>query len=311
MSDENFLLVDGNYFAYRSFYAVRDMGPSGDLSKNALYGFCRDLRNMLSRCYAKKAAVIWDGGLPQYRTSLLPEYKKQRPSMPDELRVQIPEIKKACGEFGVMSIRVEGEEADDVIASYSRLGVEKGENVVIATNDKDIFQIAEEKVRIYTTVKKYLSDERRYGLLEEHDVCRVWGVTKASLIKDVLSLMGDSSDNIPGVPGIGPKTATKLINSSGGVSELLADPVKYANPRISKLITEHRDNIMRNMQLVELNSEVALPLTLQDLEVKTEPENVADYLQRQGFPSLSRNWGGGVSTHRQTPNAAAFPYRSI
>lgn len=290
MDNKGILLVDGSYFAYRSFYAVRDMGVDGDLSKNALFGFCRDLRNMLTRCGVDKGAVVWDGGLPDFRKNLLPEYKQQRPSMPDELRSQMPEIKKACEEFGVRSLLVEGEEADDLIASYADEARKSGVGVVIATNDKDIFQLVDEGVRIYTTVKKYLSEGQRYGFLGEEGVCRAWNVNRPSLIRDLLALTGDSSDNIPGVPGIGPKTASKLINSAGGVEDLLQNPIQHANPRIAKLLEEHSETIRRNVKLVTLNKGIPLPSRLSELSITTKPGEVASYLRRQGFVSLSRDW---------------------
>lgn len=310
MNDQTMLLVDGNYFAYRSFYAVRDMGTGADLSKNALFGFCRDLRNMLTRCNAGLAAVVWDGGLPEARKQLLPDYKQQRPAMPDELKAQIPEIKKACGEFGVQNLRIEGEEADDLIASYAVRGRGDGMKVIIATNDKDIFQVAGGGVSIYTTVKKYLSEGQRYGFLGEEEVCQAWGVSKPSLIRDLLALTGDSSDNIPGVPGIGPKTAAKLVRSAGGVPELLQDPIRHANPRIAKLLTEHAVLIDRNMKLVSLNTEIALPIDPTGLRVKTQPDNVAGYLRGQGFVSLSRDWERGRVNYRK-PSAESSPYLPI
>lgn len=310
MDTNSLLLIDGSYFAYRSFYAVRDMGTGGDLSKNALFGFCRDLRNMLTRCNVGKAAVVWDGGLPECRKKLLPEYKQQRPPMPDELKVQIPEIKKACAEFGVHNLRLDGEEADDLIACYAQRGKERGMRVVIATNDKDIFQVVGDGVSIYTTVKKYLNEGQRYGFMGEAEVCRAWNVSKALLIRDLLALTGDSSDNIPGVPGIGPKTAAKLVNSSGGVEDLLKDPIRHANPRIAKLITEHSENIRRNVKLVTLNTELAMPAELDDLGVKTKPELVVGYLRKQGFVSLSRDWERSVASSRR-PSATPSPYLPI
>lgn len=309
MNNSSLLLVDGNYFAYRAFYAVRDLG-GGDLSKNALFGFCRDLKNMLGRCQSGKAAVVWDGGLPAFRKELLPDYKQQRPSMPDELKMQMPEIRKACGEFGIQSLRIEGEEADDLIATYAMRAKSMGLKVVIATNDKDIFQVVGEGVSIYTTVKKYLGEGQRYGFIDEEGVCRAWGVKKPALIKDLLALTGDSSDNIPGVPGIGPKTAAKLVNSAGGVEDLLKDPIRHANPRIAKLLADHSENINRNIKLVSLNTAITPPVEIEELEVRSKPENVVGYLKRQGFVSLSRDWERSIANSRR-PSVATTPYLPI
>jgi DNA polymerase-1 len=283
------LLVDGSYFAYRSFYAIREIYGGGDMSKNALFGFCRDLKRMTERCRTEMVGVVWDGGIPESRSQLLPEYKQQRPSMPDELRSQIPLIEDACDKMGIQNLRVKGQEADDLIASYTREAKAQGVGVTIATNDKDIFQLVDEGVCIYTTVKKYTGGES-HTFLGSGEVCAIWGVGHPRHIRDVLALTGDTSDNIPGVPGIGPKTASKLIKSAGGVEALAAEPSKHANPRLVKLLEDHKSLIERNMKIVGLDEEIPLPARLSDLIHRPSGNEVAVLLRGHGFSSLARDW---------------------
>jgi 5'-3' exonuclease len=301
------LLVDGSYFAYRSFYAIREIYGGGDMSKNALFGFCRDLKRMTDRTRAEMVGVVWDGGIPQGRSQLLPDYKQQRPPMPVELKAQIPAIEAACKKMGIGNLRVHGQEADDLIASYSKRARECSLEVIIATNDKDIFQVVKEGVSIYTTVKKYTGEGGGHALLGEGEVSKIWGVSRAALIKDILALTGDSSDNIPGVPGIGPKTACKLINASGGVDKLLESPVVYTNPRIAKLLEDHRSTVERNMKLVALDENIDLPAEIESLNYKPQPSEVGEYLRSFGFLSLAKDWeGGGKKSRTATGQGLLF-----
>jgi DNA polymerase-1 len=302
------LLVDASYFAYRSFYAIREIYGGGDMSKNALFGFCRDLKRMTDRTKAEMVGVVWDGGIPQSRSQLLPDYKQQRPPMPAELKAQIPAIEAACEKMGMGNLRVRGQEADDLIASYSKKARESSIQVIIATNDKDIFQVVGEGVSIYTTVKKYTGEGGGHALLGEREVTNIWGVQKASLIRDVLALTGDSSDNIPGVPGIGPKTACKLVNAAGGVDKLMESPVVYANPRIAKLLGEHRATIERNMKLVGLDENIELPVNIDALHYKPQHDQVGEYLRSFGFLSLAKDWerGGNRAPRGETRQGMLF-----
>lgn len=283
------LLVDGNYFAYRSFYAIREIARGGDLSKNAVFGFCHDIRRMVRRCGPEYAAVVWDGGLPDERTSLLPDYKQQRAPMPDELRSQIPLIQEACGHLGFSNVKVKGQEADDLIASYAKTAMTEGLGVIIATNDKDIFQIVQPGLHIYSTAKKHLVEGQSYALLGVEEVSAIWGVDSPSRIRDLLALTGDSSDNIPGVPGIGPKTASRLIRKAGGLAELMESPVTHANPRIAKLLEEHRATIERNLKLVSLDQAIPLPIGVESMERKPRHQEFSEFAKSHGFLSLAKD----------------------
>lgn len=301
------LLVDGSYYAYRSFYAIREMEWGGDISNNAVFGFAHDLRRMVERLKPDMACVLWDGGLPERRTSLLPGYKQQRDSMPDELRRQLEPIRAMAGAMGVANVKVGGEEADDLVASYSKAAVELGHRVFVGTNDKDIFQIASETVGIYTTAKKHLRENEAWRLLDGAGVEEVWGV-KPHLIPDVLALMGDSSDNIPGITGIGPKTAVKLINSSGGIRALMDEPAKYASERFSGMIREGRAALERNISLVSLKDDLPLPVPFEGLGLSPRYDELAEMARGLGFNSIVRmaeREGGNRALRAPSPGPSA------
>ena len=199
------LLVDGHYYAYRSFFAIRDLTNSRGEPTNAVFGFVKALRKMLSDLQPDAAAVIWDAGLPERRMVLLPTYKQQRDETPGDLEVQFPIIEEAAAALGVRNASLAGHEADDLIASYAAAARKQSADVIIATNDKDIYALVGEGVAVYSTNKTDLKDPTdSFALLGPTEVEEKWGVPPAK-IPDVLALTGDAVDNIPGVDGVGPK----------------------------------------------------------------------------------------------------------
>lgn len=312
LKDKKLLLVDGSYYAYRSFFAIREMEWGGDMANNAVFGFAHDLRRMLERTQPDMACVLWDGGLPERRTSILPGYKQQRDSMPDDLKRQLPTIREMTDAMGVRNIKVSGEEADDLVASYTRTAREAGCEVLIGTNDKDIFQLASDKVAIYSTAKKHLRENEAWRLLRGGDVEEVWGVPPERIV-DVLALMGDSSDNIPGITGIGPKTAVKLVKAAGSLQILMEEPEKYASERFSKMICSGREDLRRNISLVSLKDDIELPEAVEGLRVSPRYGELAEMARGLGFNSIVRmaERGGGERALRmpssQGPTGTASP----
>lgn len=217
------LLVDGHYYVYRSFFAIRDLSNSRGEPTNAIYGFVKTLRRMVKDLNPQLGAVVWDEGLPTRRTELQPAYKQQRAEMPAEMRPQLGFIQELVPLLGFHSVSLPDTEADDLMASYACAAVHQGIEVILATNDKDLFQLVDENVRIYTTNKAdLLSPKDSHALLDAACVQRKWGVPPG-LVGDILALIGDTVDNIPGVTGLGPKNAAHLLNSHGTLEALLAD----------------------------------------------------------------------------------------
>ena len=268
------LLVDGHYYLYRSFFAIRGLKNSRGEPTNAIYGFFKAIRKMLADVKPDRAAVIWDCGLPARRTELQPDYKQNRTEMPDDLRPQEDWLQKNTPLLGVACLEIQNTEADDLIASYAVQARREGAEIVIATNDKDILQLVGEGISIYSTVKNDIK-EGGFALLGTEAVRGKWGVDPAH-IADVLALTGDSSDNIPGVPGIGEKTAAALVNAHGSIAQILANPAVIPNAKLREKIATHHDLIVANREMVRLDDHLALPLPWMSLEIHPRyPELIA------------------------------------
>lgn len=268
------LLVDGHYYLYRSFFAIRGLSNSRGEPVNAIYGFVKALRRMLADLKPDYAAVVWDAGLPERRTALQPDYKQHRDEMPDDLEVQQEPLMEIVPLLGVASVLLENHEADDLIASYVVEARDEGIECVVATNDKDILQMVRDGVAIYSTAKADVGEgSYGYKLLGIPDVQAKWGVEPA-LIADVLALTGDSADNIPGVPGVGGKTAAKLINQFGSLDAILSG--EGLDPKIREKIEASRAQIVSNRSMVALDLDLPLPLPISAMRVSPRyPELIA------------------------------------
>ena len=278
------LLVDGHYYLYRSFYAIRGLRNSRGEPTNAIYGYAKAIRKMMADLKPDLAAVIWDSGLPARRTTLQPEYKQNRTEMPDDLRPQEEWLQENIPLFGPASVSAENTEADDLIASYARAASAEGVEVIIATNDKDILQLTCDTIRIYSTAKTDAGTEG-FCLLGVPEVRAKWGVLP-SQIADVLALTGDSSDNIRGVPGIGDKTAVALITEHGSVENLLADPAAISNPKLRGKIIASRETIIANREMVRLDEDLPLPHAWSTFQVRPKSQELIRALRECEFQAL-------------------------
>ena len=279
------LLVDGHYYLYRSFFAIRGLTNSRGEPTNAIYGFVKALRRMISDVKPDYAAVIWDAGLPERRTQLQPEYKQHRDEMPDDLEVQQEPIQKIVPLVGAASLFLENTEADDLIASYVIEALREGMECVIATNDKDILQLVRPGVSIYSTAKADVGEGNGgYKLLGMEDVRAKWGVDPAH-IADVLALTGDSADNIPGVPGVGGKTAAKWINQYGSLEILLSS--SELEPKVAEKIEASRELIQQNLQMVALDLDLPLPLPIGGMKLAPRYGELIDALRACEFRTLT------------------------
>ena len=280
------LLVDGHYYAYRSFFAIRGLTNSRGEPTNAVFGFVKALRKMLADVAPDAAAVVWDAGLPERRMELLPTYKQQREETPDDLQTQFPVIEEAVAALGVRNVSLEGHEADDLIASYGAAARKKKADVVIATNDKDIYSLVGDGVQIYSTNKTDLKDPKDgFALLGPAEVEAKWGVP-ADQIPDVLALTGDAVDNIPGVEGVGPKTAAKLIREHVSATLLAENPSAVKNDKLREKVAAASDRIRDNLELVRLETDLSLPVSLDELRIDPDPAAVVALAKKCEFRSL-------------------------
>jgi len=269
------LIIDGHAYAYRAFHAIRNLRSPSGRPTNAIYGFIKMLEKMRQSVPVEYLTVVWDGGLDAGRMMALPEYKAQRPETPEDLRPQFDEIRNYLAAAGLKDFCGDGIEADDYIACLARQAVSAGWTVVIASADKDFMQLVSDRI----------------GLLNPNDKTgQIWGreqvLAKSGVepeqIVDWLALMGDAVDNIPGVPGVGPKTAASLLQQFGTVENLMVrlDEVKSDKTRVA--LANAVDAVRRNLELVRLR----------EVPCQFQPENLAvQAADREKLRELFRHWG--------------------
>jgi 5'-3' exonuclease len=281
------LLIDGHYYVYRSFFAIRSLSNSRGEPTNAIYGFIKCVRKMIKDVKPDLAAVLWDEGMPKRRTELQPDYKGTRAEMPDQMRVQLDFIQKAMPPLGLASIKVDDTEADDLMATYTCEARRKGHEVVLATNDKDLFQLVDDACWVYTTNKSDLAEPcDACALLGPAKVEEKWGVPPGQ-IGEVLALIGDSVDNIPGIGGLGPKTAVTLIKTHGSLENLLANLDAVKNEKLREKLRAGVNQIRQNQEMVRLDLDLNMPVALEDLRIAPRYAELLPLLETCEIKSLT------------------------
>ncbi len=283
MTEETTLiLMDGHNMAYRSFHAIRTLSTQDGHPTNALYGFIRALNQIRDRRSPTHWCVVFDGGLPEERTTALPQYKAQRPPMPESLRPQMDDIAEYLDLADVPRLRIEGQEADDVIASICARSAAPGVRILLVTSDKDFYQLVRPGVSLVPPSDLALTVDAA-SVQERTGVPPRW-------IVDWLALTGDTVDNIPGVPGIGPKTAAALLRKHEGMAGLLAALDGLEPPRIRDLLGAHRPTIERNIVLMRLRTDLATGGSWADWRVRAPlPHRLEPFLRRMEFHSLLKD----------------------
>ncbi|MEY2405053.1 MAG: polymerase, partial [Acidimicrobiaceae bacterium] len=237
-------LIDGNSLVYRAFFALPDsIATSKGEPTNAIFGFASMLVKILTEHGTAPTLVVWDGGWSG-REQVYTEYKAERRSRPDLLKEQWPQMEPLVEAFGYANVRVEGFEADDVIATLATQAKEKRIDVTIVTGDRDAFQLIEPGVEVMAT-SRGITDTKTY---DREAVIERYGITPEQ-IPDFYGLKGDSSDNIPGVPGIGDKTASQLLNEYGDLETVLASVDKISGAKRKQNLTEHADDARVSKEL--------------------------------------------------------------
>ncbi len=270
------LIVDGHAYAYRAFYAIRELRSPSGRPTNAIFGFIKMLAKMRQKQKPTHSVVVWDGGLSAERMAALPAYKAQRPEMPDDLSLQLDEIAGYLEAAQVASFQIEGVEADDYIACVAKNAVVTGMNVIIASADKDFMQLVSAQVGLLNP-----NDKTETVWTDEH--VRAKSGVEPSQIVDWLALMGDAVDNIPGVPGVGPKTAADLLSRFGSVEALYGRLGEVKQDRLRQALGAAAEAVRRNLQLVRLRD---------DLPCEFSPEKLAERPVNSGkLAGLFRQWG--------------------
>lgn len=237
------LIVDGHAYAYRAFHAIRSLRSPSGRPTNAIYGFVKMLEKMRQAVGPTHLIVVWDGGLSSDRLAALPDYKAHRPEMPADLRPQLDEIGEYLAAAGVPACCQDGVEADDYIACLARRAAAAGWNVVIASSDKDFMQLVSAEVGLLNP------NDKTGAIWGREQVLAKTGVAPEQ-VADWLALMGDAVDNIPGVPGVGPKTATELLKQFGSVETLLARVEEVKSEKLRAALRAAAADVRRNQKLV-------------------------------------------------------------
>lgn len=273
------VLIDGYSFLFRAFFAIRGLTRSDGTPVNGLYGFARMLIKIITEIEYTHIAVAFDTGKKTFRSEIYKEYKTNRPPCPPELIPQFPLVRELVKKLNIVSIEEEGYEADDVIATFTKKAEKENfDSVVIVSSDKDLMQLVDDKVLMFDGMKgEYVDIEK---------VKEKWGVAPKQVL-DVLSLTGDTSDNVPGVPTIGPKTASELITKYENLENLLdhLDEIKQNKRR--EVLIENKDLALLSKKLITLDENVKTNISLDNLQFKQyNPSELLAFLKEQEFHSM-------------------------
>ena len=283
---DHFYLIDGSGYIFRAYYALPPLTRKSDgLPTGAVSGFCSMLFKLLEDSKSKENlqkpthfAVIFDSARKTFRNEIYSDYKANRSEAPDDLAPQFEYIRKSVLAFNLPSVELVNYEADDLIATYVDQILKKGAKVTIVSSDKDLMQLYRKDVRIFDPMKnKFISNE---------DVKNKFGVDPDKVI-DVQALAGDSSDNVPGVPGIGVKTAAELINKYGNLEILLKSAGEIKQNKRRETLLNNKDKALISKKLVTLKHDAPIEMKLNDFELKRiDKDKLYKFLREMEFNRL-------------------------
>lgn len=300
LENRKVVLIDGSGYIYRAFYALPPMTRGDGTPVNAVYGFCAMLMKLIKEMPADYLAVMFDTSRQTFRMEIYPDYKGTRKETPEELIPQFPLLRQAVDAFGIAQAEMNGYEADDLLATYARLAREQNAEVTIVSADKDLMQMVESGVTVYDPMKQ--------RTVEAEQVMEKFGVTPDKVV-DVQALAGDTSDNVPGVRGIGIKTAAALINEYGSLENLLDNVASVKQNKRREVLTADAELARMSKKLVTLNAFAPVEKTLDDF--KLMPFDLAKtqaFFERMGFKSLVSKLS---SFHISAPRTKDVPSVSV
>ena len=303
LSDTGHLyLVDGSGFIFRAFHALPPLNAPDGTPTNAVFGFCQMLARLVQDMRADRLAVIFDAGRKSFRNDFYPDYKAHRPEPPPELVPQFALIRDATRAFNVPSIELAGFEADDLIAAYAKAATAAGYRVTIVSSDKDLMQLVHDGVEMYDPIKL-----KRIG---REEVIEKFGVPPEKVV-DVQALAGDSTDNVPGVPGIGLKTAAQLIIEYGDLETLLARAGEIKQPKRRETLIENKEKALVSRRLVQLDAAAPLPEPIEAFAVKAaEREVLRAFFQKMGFTRLIAKLDAAPDPSAPPPAPGSVPAKA-
>lgn len=283
-------LIDAHSLCYRAFFAIKaNLTTSFGQPTNAVYGFVNMLNRILKEIQPEYVAICFDTAKPTFREEKFKAYKIQRPPMPDDLRSQIPIIREIIQAYNIAIVEKDGFEADDIIATLAHLGIKQKLDVVVVTSDKDMLQLVDEHIQVYNP---YKDDGVFFG---REQVKEKFGVQPEHMV-DLLALMGDSVDNIPGVKGIGEKTARQLMNEFGDTDSLLRNVEKVGSDKLRGLIKENSAMIRLSKELAQLSSDCDVNFRLNDAKHKEyDVKKLYELFARLEFKTFLKHVGAQLS----------------
>jgi DNA polymerase I len=277
--NEEIYLIDGSSYIYRAYHAMGGLSNSKGFPTGAIFGFCNMLAKTMKDRGPKHIAIVFDAKGPNFRHEMYSEYKANRPPMPEDLRLQIPRIHEIVEAYRIPSIAVPGFEADDIIATLTREAREKGWTVVVVSSDKDLSQLVENG-------GVFMWDPQKDVTYDPAGVAKKFGVLP-ELILDFMALVGDTSDNIPGVPGVGPKTAVGLLQEFGSLDGIYSNLDKIPQKKLKENLANNHDKALLSRKLASLSDHVAVDLKLEDLVVREQDsEKLREIFRELEFKKL-------------------------
>jgi DNA polymerase-1 len=261
------MLLDTYGLVYRAFFALPGLTTSKGVPINAVYGFTMMLNKLIADEKPTHVLAAFDKGMPAHRVALFAEYKAQRRVMPDELRSQFALVRRVLATFRIPIVEIEGQEADDVIATLARQAEEAGEQTIVVTGDLDLLQIVNDRTSVLTT-RRGITELGRY---DSAAVRERFGLEPGQL-PDYRGLKGDPSDNLPGIPGVGEKTASKLLQAAGSLDALVADPGLAGNPKLERLIEQYGEQACLCRAVSIVRRDLPLAIDWEESRYRAAPE---------------------------------------
>jgi DNA polymerase-1 len=296
------VLIDGSGYIFRAFFALPPLTNPNGVPVGAVFGFCNMLFRLVQDMPGEQMLVVFDKGKASFRDAIYDGYKANRLEPPDDLQPQFPLVREATEAFGLTVIELESYEADDIIATYAREARAAGREVIVVSSDKDLMQLIRQGVQMYDPMKQKAIDRA--------EVIARFGVGP-ELVRDVLALAGDTSDNVPGVPGIGVKTAAQLLQEFGDLEGLLANAATIRQPKRRENLLEHAEQARISQRLVTLCDRVpALPALDQIQDGGIDYPRLLEFARAHGFRSLAQRVEPLAHSHALAPAADKAPARA-
>lgn len=286
-------IIDAVNYLFRSYYAIGPMTNGKGQSTSALYGFIRSIQKLIERVHPTHLVCVFDGpDNKKSRQELYADYKSHRKDAPEDLFPQIDWAYEYCAMAGIPTMRAEGVEADDVMATIALWAEKKHAESYLCTTDKDLAQLVNDHIFL-------LHPHKDYALVDAARVEEIYGV-KPAQIRDFLAITGDASDNIPGIPGMGPKTAVTLLQQLGTLEEVLRHPEKVKGEKKQQLLRDHRESALLSQKLATLNTDIEIPHEISFYAFKpVDSEVLSEFYQRMQFLTLLREKGGDTSREKK------------